>query len=176
MANPTELAAEPHDTAAGSGGRATLTTLSEVREASLRVAKSAHRLLSIFTQDLEPLIYGEERFLEAVKRLVLAHSYAKVRVLVVDPSRTLSDNNRFLALSRRLTSCIDLRAASPEYAGRAGAFIVADDRALVYRLQADRWDGTWDMNDPAGARRHLNFFDDLWQTSVQEPQLRQMLM
>ncbi len=43
----------------------------EVREASLKVAKSAQRLLSIFTQDLEPLIYGEEPFLEAIKRLVL---------------------------------------------------------------------------------------------------------
>ena len=52
----------------------------EVREASPQgVAKSAQRLLSIFTQDLEPLIYGEEPFLEAIKRLVLARSYAKVR-------------------------------------------------------------------------------------------------
>ena len=31
----------------------------------------------------------------------------------------------------------------------AGAFIIADDKALVYRLQADRWDGISDMNDPA---------------------------
>jgi hypothetical protein len=69
----------------------------EVREASLKVAKSAQRLLSIFTQDLEPLIYGEEPFLEAIKRLVLARSYAKVRVLLADPSRAMVDNNRFLA-------------------------------------------------------------------------------
>jgi hypothetical protein len=57
---------------AGSGTRTILTTMPEVREASLKVAKSAQRLLSIFTQDLEPLIYGEEPFLEAIKRLVLA--------------------------------------------------------------------------------------------------------
>ena len=56
--------------------RVILSTMPEVREASLRVAKSAQRLLSIFTQDLEPLIYGEEPFLEAIKRLVLARSYA----------------------------------------------------------------------------------------------------
>ena len=51
---------------AGSGTRTILTTMPEVREASLKVAKSAQRLLSIFTQDLEPLIYGEEPFLEAI--------------------------------------------------------------------------------------------------------------
>ncbi|HWX30449.1 MAG TPA: hypothetical protein VNZ53_23785, partial [Steroidobacteraceae bacterium] len=77
---------------AGSGTRTILTTMPEVREASLKVAKSAQRLLSIFTQDLEPLIYGEEPFLEAIKRLVLARSYAKVRVLLADPSRAMVDN------------------------------------------------------------------------------------
>jgi hypothetical protein len=160
----------------GSGTRTIVTTMPEVREASLKVAKSAQRLLSIFTQDLEPLIYGEEPFLEAIKRLVLARSYAKVRVLLADPSRAMVDNNRFLALARRLTSCIDLRAMSPEYPASAGAFIIADDKALVYRLQADRWDGISDMNDPAVVRRYLNFFDEVWQTSMQESQMRQMLM
>ena len=164
------------DAATGSGTRSILTTMPEVREASLKVAKSAQRLLSIFTQDLEPLIYGEEPFLEAIKRLVLARSYAKVRVLLADPSRAMVDNNRFLSLARRLTSCIDLRAMSPEYPASAGAFIIADDKALVYRLQADRWDGISDMNDPAVVRRYLNFFDEVWQTSMQESQMRQMLM
>ena len=160
----------------GSGTRTLLTTMPEVREASLKVAKSAQRLLSIFTQDLEPLIYGEEPFLEAIKRLVLARSYAKVRVLLAEPSRAMIDNNRFLALARRLTSCIDLRSMSAQYAAGAGAFIIADDKALVYRLQADRWDGISDMNDPAVARKYLNFFDEVWQTSMQESQIRQMLM
>lgn len=158
------------------GTRTILSTMPEVRDASLKVAKSAQRLLSIFTPDLEPLIYGEEPFLEAIKRLVLARSYAKVRVLVADPSRALVDNNRFLALARRLTSCIDLRSMSPEYPASAGAFIIADDKALVYRLQIDRWDGISDMNDPAVVRRYLNFFDEVWNTSMQESQMRQMLM
>jgi hypothetical protein len=158
------------------GTRTILSTMPEVREASLRVARSAQRLLSIFTPDLEPLIYGEDPFLEAIKRLVLARSYAKVRVLLADPSRAMVDNNRFLGLARRLTSCIDMRAMSPEYPASAGAFIIADDKALVYRLQIDRWDGISDMNDPAVVRRYLNFFDEVWNMSMQESQMRQMLM
>jgi hypothetical protein len=158
------------------GTRTILTTMPEVRDASLKVAKSAQRLLSIFTQDLEPLIYGGEPFLETIKRLVLARSYAKVRVLLADPSRAMADNNRFLALARRLTSCIDMRSMSAEFAAGAGAFIIADDKALVYRLRADQWDGISDMNDPAVARKYLNFFDEVWNTSMQESQMRQMLM
>jgi len=163
------------DLTAGPGTLTILTTMPEVREASLKVAKSAQRLLSIFTQDLEPLIYGEEPFLDAIKRLVLARSYAKVRVLLADPSRAMVDN-RFLGLARRLASCVDVRAMSAEYAASTGAFIIADDKALVYRLQADRWDGIADMNDPAVVRKYLKFFDEVWQTSMQESQMRQMLM
>jgi hypothetical protein len=159
-----------------SGTRTILCTVPDVREASLKVAKSAQRLLSIFTPDLDPLIYGDELFLEAVKRLVLARAYAKVRVLLAYPGRAMVDNNRFLALARRLTSCIDIRAMSAEYPSSAGAFIIADDKALVYRPQAERYDGISDMNDPGNARRYLNFFDEVWQMSMQESQMRQMLM
>ncbi|MDE2294596.1 MAG: hypothetical protein KGL36_03950 [Gammaproteobacteria bacterium] len=153
--------------------RSILSTMEEVREASLQVARSAQRLLSIFTHDLEPMIYGEEPFLEAIKRLVLARSYAKVRVLLADPSRAMFDNNKFLILARRLTSCIDLRTMGPEYPASAGAFIIADDRALVYRLRIDRWDGISDMNDPAVVRRYLTFFDEVWSMGMQESQVRQ---
>jgi len=98
---------------AASSTRTILTTMPERSRSELEGGEIGQRLLSIFTQDLEPLIYGEEPFLEAIKRLVLARSYAKVRVLLADPSRAMVDNNRFLALARRLTSCIDLRAMSP---------------------------------------------------------------
>ncbi|MFI4890762.1 MAG: hypothetical protein ACHQIL_09550 [Steroidobacterales bacterium] len=153
-----------------------LTTMSEVREASLRVANSANRVLSIFTHDLEPQIYGEEPFLEAVKRLVLARAYAKVRVLIADPARAVVDKNRFMGMARRLTSCIDMRSMSEEVSASAGAFIIADDRALVYRPRANSWDGMSDMNDPAVAKIYLNFFEEIWSNSVQESQLRQMLV
>src|ERR1700685_128248 len=105
--------ADGSESSGGSGTRTILSTMPEVREASLKVAKSAQRLLSLFTQHLEPLICAEEHCLKVVKRLVLARSYAKVRVLLADPSRAMVDNNRFLALARRLTSCIDFRAISP---------------------------------------------------------------
>ena len=169
-------AAAPAAAGAVQSTRTILTTMPEVREASLKVARSAQRLLSIFTNDLEPMVYGEEPFLEAIKRLVLARSYAKVRVLLADPSRAMFDNNRFLWLARRLTSCIDLRTMGPEYPATAGAFIIADDKAIAYRLRTDRWDGISDMNDPMIVRRYLTFFDEVWNMSMQESQMRQMFM
>lgn len=161
---------------AKSGSLTILTTMNEVREASLRVANSANRVLSIFTHDLDPNIYGEELFLESVKRLVLARAYAKVRVLIADPARAVVDKNRFLVMARRLTSCIDMRSMTEEVSGNAGAFIIADDRALVYRPRSSSWDGVSHMNDPSVTKIYLNFFEEIWGNSVQESQLRQMLI
>ena len=158
------------------GSLTILTTMAEVRDASLRVANSCNRVLSIFTHDLEPQIYGEELFHESVKRLVLARAYAKVRVLIADPARAVVDKNRFMAMARRLTSCIDMRSMGEDVAATAGAFIIADDRALVYRPRAASWDGMSDMNDAAVAKIYLNFFEEIWSNSVQESQLRQMLV
>src|ERR1700734_1817714 len=89
-----KISAPGGDASMGSGTRTILSTMPEVRDASLKVAKSAQRLLSIFTQDLEPLIYGEEPFLEAIPGLVLGGSSAKVRDDLADPCPAMGANKR----------------------------------------------------------------------------------
>lgn len=153
--------------------RSILSTLEEVRAVSVQVATAATRLLTMYTQDLEPLVYDQPLFLEAVKRLVLARSYAKVRVLLVDPARTVYESSRFIGLARRITSHIEVRRVNPSLRSSQSAFLIADDRALVYRLQASRWDGIAEMNDPAVARRYLNFFDESWIASAPDAETRQ---
>ena len=59
----------------------------------------------------------------------------RLRVLISDPGRAARDGNRFMQMARRLTSYIDLRNVSPEYRGNPCSFIVADDKAIVYRQQ-----------------------------------------
>lgn len=154
------------------GTRSLLSTLEEVRAASVQVATAATRLLTMYTQDLEPLVYDQPLFLEAVKRLVLARSYAKVRVLLVDPARTVYESSRFIGLARRITSHIEIRRANPALRS-SQAFLIADHHALVYRLQASRWDGIAEMDDPTVARRYLNFFDEAWIASAPDAETRQ---
>jgi hypothetical protein len=69
-----------------------------------------------------------------------------------------------------------MRSMGEDVAATAGAFIIADDRAIVYRPRAASWDGMSDMNDQAVAKIYLNFFEEIWSNSVQESQLRQMLV
>ena len=154
--------------------RSILSTLEEVRAASLQCAGTATRMLTVYTQDLESEVYDQPKFIEAVKRLVLARGYAKVRVLLVEPSRAVYESSRFIALARRITSHIEIRRANPEFRREPSAFLVADDRAVVYRLDASRWDGVSEMNDPAVARLYLDRFDEVWQASAPDVETRQL--
>jgi hypothetical protein len=149
-----------------------ISSLEDMRAAVDTVAASAQRLMSIYTPDLEPEIYDQNGFLEIVKRFVLARRFAKVRVLLSDSGRLLRDNNRFIAMGRRLTSCIDIRPAAGPVKQRAAGYLIADDRAIVYRVHADRWDGVADLNNPPIARQYLDEFDEIWHASAADEHAR----
>jgi hypothetical protein len=94
------------------GTRSILSNLEEYRIAVAEIATRANRTLSIYTTDLEPLIYDHDLFLEPVKRLVLARSHARLRVLISNPGRVSREGNRFMMMARRLTSYIDPSTAT----------------------------------------------------------------
>jgi hypothetical protein len=149
-----------------------LTSLNEVRAAVNEIAATAQRLISIYTPDLEPDLYDQSAFLEVIKHFVLTRSFSKVRVLLAEPTRVMRDSNRFVAMGRRLSSCIDIRYVAAQAPQRASAYLIADDRAIVYRMRADTWDGVADINNPTAARLYLQEFDQVWNASAAEHGLR----
>lgn len=149
-----------------------LTSLAEVRAAVNEIAASAQRLISIYTPDLEPDLYDQTAFLEVIKHFVLTRSFSKVRVLLAEPTRVMRDSNRFVAMGRRLSSCIDIRYVTAQAPQRASAYLIADDRGIVYRMRADTWDGIADANNPPASRLYLQEFDNIWNASAAEHGLR----
>jgi len=170
------------ESANGTGGSASsrqgaetltvLTSLAEVRAAVNEIAATAQRLISIYTPDLEPDLYDQTAFLDVIKHFVLTRSFSKVRVLLAEPTRVMRDSNRFVAMGRRLSSCIDIRYVAAPGQQRASSYLIADDRAIVYRMRADTWDGVADINNTAAARVYLQEFDQVWNASAAEHGLR----
>jgi hypothetical protein len=156
----------------GSETLTVLTTLPEVRAAVNEIAAGARRLISIYTPDLEPELYDQTTFLELIKQFVLTHSFSKVRVLLGEPTRVVRDSNRFVAMGRRLSSCIDIRYVAAQTPHRASAYLIADDRAIMYRMRADTWDGIVDVNNPPVAKLYLQEFDTIWNASAVDHGLR----
>ena len=146
--------------------RRLLTTFEEVREAVIDVARCARRSLTIQTPDLEPDIYSDDEFLEVVKQLLLAKRYARMRVLVTDPSRANRNGNKLIQLLRRLSGNMDVRNLRMDYRGTiTDAFIIADESTVLYRKDGRRFEGLMGTNEPAVARQHLEAFEQPWADS-----------
>jgi len=145
-----------------------LGSLEETRAAAIAIAGTARRSLAILTPDLEPEVYDNEAFLDITKRLVLARPYARIQVLVSEPARAIRNGNRLVGVARRLNSRIELRNLSGRHRGVREAFLIADDSALLYRVDASRWEGIADSCDPVVTQRYRGLFDSLWELSGPE--------
>jgi hypothetical protein len=162
------------DSARKKGRRWVISTKDEMRQAVIDVAGEASRKLSIFSHDLDPGIYDDLDFLEIVKRLVLSQAYARIRVLIADPSRAIKNGNAFVNLGRRLNTYIEFRHVREDLRTHAESFCIADETALVYRLQHQRWEGIADTYEPAVAKLYGKMFDEIWQASEVEIEFRQL--
>ena len=156
------------------GERWVLSSFEDTSKAVTRIAKEAKRRIAIYTPDLEMGIYDESAFLEVAKRLVLSKRFARIRVLISDPSRAVRNGNRFVGLGRRLNTYIEFRNVHEDYRDHREAYLVADDTALLYRVDSSRWEGIADTYEPAVARRYLNEFEEIWNSSVVEQELREI--
>ena len=151
-----------------------LTSVGEVRAAVMQVTSVANRTLSILTHDLEPEVYDHDDFLETLKKFILARTFARVRVLILEPARVVLSASRFVAMGRRLNSYIEFRRVTPDLANHPEAFFIADEHALVYRARAESWHGMSDTYEPAVARMYLTRFETLWNACETEPEVRQL--
>lgn len=156
------------------GRRWVISTRDEMRQAVIEVAREATRRVSIFTHDLEPGIYDDPDFLEVIKRLVLSQAYSRIRVLIADPARAIKNGNNFVHLGRRLNTYIEFRHVREDLRTHAESFCIADTTALVYRLQANRWEGIADTYEPAVAKLYGTMFDEIWLASEVETEFRQI--
>ncbi len=152
--------------------RRILSTREEVLAAVVEITGRGHRALAILTPDLEPEIYDHEKFLEALKKFILARAFARVRVLITNPARAMKSGNQFVSMGRRLNSYIEFRNLKEEFRSHDEAFCIADGNALVDRADGKRWEGMSDTNDPAVVSEYLESFDELWHASETEPTVR----
>lgn len=157
-----------------SDDRRELESWTDNQAAAVEVAKVARRALRLLSYDLEPQIYGEPEFIEAVRAIATSGRFASVRVLVQDSARAARDGHRLVELARRLPTFIELRKPHTDHRGLIEAYLVADERALLYRKQADRYEGFVDVDDPLQARRLVREFDQVWGRATPDPELRRL--
>jgi len=159
------------------GGSATVLGLEswqDNRNAAVLLAGQSRRTLDILTHDLEPALYDQQAFLDSVRALALRGRHSRIRILVQDSGRAVREGHRMIELARRLTTYIHIRKPHPDDRDHPEAFVIADGRGVLHRTLATRYEGTICCNAPLQVRDLQRFFDEAWERSAPDAELRRL--
>jgi len=151
-----------------------LETGTDSRQAALALARQATRSLHVFTYDMEPRVYDNEPFLEAVAALARRSPHSRVQILLQNSQLVVGQGHRLVELARRLTTYIGLRRPAEPHASLPQTFVVADEIGVLYRELHTRFEGTLCFNAPRHARELLKLFAEAWGRSMPDPELRRL--
>ena len=157
-----------------SGGPLRLQGREAVQAAAARLASQARRRLRVLSHDLEPAVYDQLPFLEAVKALALRAPRTQVQVLLRDPGHAVRHGHRLVELARRLSSHVHLHRIDAEQWDGTEVQLIADEQGYLRRPHFAAYEGTLHCHDPGGARQMAKAFDELWEHSGPEPEFRRL--
>lgn len=155
-------------------GEFALTTRDDNRHAAAVLATQARRTIELFTPDLEPALYDQTLFIDALTQLCLSSPRARVRVLSKHFERVVKDGHRLIEVARRLSSYVELRKVHSDYQDNNETFLLVDDDGLLHRRHAARFEGVFSCKAPLEVRRLRAFFDEVWERSETDADLRRL--
>ena len=168
-------ATDPHDAVLG---ETAVTFDIEDRAAlaavSLSMARQCAQTLTIVSRHLDPSIYDNAPFAEAVKDMALSNRYARIRLFVVDSRPLVSTGHRVLELSGRLASFIETRAPSRLHRRFNEAILVADNLGYIHRQFSDRFEGTASFCDKRVATGLATRIEEMWARGVPDTNFRRL--
>jgi len=146
----------------------------EVKIINVAMTQQATRNLDILSRHLDPGVFDSLDFLDAVKQLSISSRFTKIRILISDSDPMTKNGHRFTDLIQQLTSSIEVRQISEEYKSYNEAFSLFDGKAVIYLRYADRYDGFANFNRPRLVTELSNFFNEVWEHSIPDANLRRL--
>ncbi len=151
-----------------------LNSVAECRQAALGLASQATKSIYIFSHDLEPLIYNQAPFLGAVKNLSISSRQCCVRILLQDNEKAQKQGHGLVQLWRRLTSKIEIRRPHPDYKDHPESFLLVDGTGYLHHRLYTGYEATVDFNSRLESRRLGGFFNEVWEQSEPDSELRDL--
>ncbi len=153
---------------------ATLNGRIEFLAAAKRLISDTRYNASLLTQVMDPRVFGDATFADAVKQFLLLQRNARLRVLVAQPQLAVRGPHALVDLGRLLASRVEFREFAPGKIAPAEEMLLADGRLLLERSSADALEARLIREDPMTARERQRRFDNLWDHAVPSIELRRL--
>lgn len=145
-----------------------------VKIINIALAQQTSRNIDIISKNLDQNIFGTDDFIETVKQLSISSKFTKMRILVKNSEHIIQNSHKLIELVHQLTSSIEVRKVSEEYKSYNEAFSLYDGRAVLYLRYAERYEGFANFNRPRLATELSNFFNEVWEHSTPDENMRRL--
>lgn len=143
-----------------------LQSATEIGAAAARLADQTSRKLKLFSFDLDPAIFNQGGFIEAMKQLALQSRVAQIRILLQDNELIRQQPHELIELSRRLTSTIEIRRPAEPFLMPPENFLLADNYGYLQLNMQERYNATSCFKDPLKVTQLANHFDEAWESGT----------
>ena len=151
-------------------------TRQESANAALELVKQCTLKLAIISRDLDPFVYDQTDFVDALRILALNGRYVDIRILVFEPDSIIHKGHKVLDLAGNLSSFIHILKPAPQHITFNESVLIADEIGYLFRENAERYDGKVNFNNRRESKYMLDVFNDMWSTAIPDPNLRRMYM
>jgi hypothetical protein len=143
-------------------------------EAALALVKQCTLKLDIISKDLDPFVYDQPEFIEAVRQLALNGRNVDIRILAFEPELIVRKGHKLVDLAGKISSYIEIRKPSSQYKSFNEAVLIADEVGYLFRESVERYKGKVNFNSRRESKYMLEVFDGMWATSKPDPNFRRM--
>ena len=146
----------------------------EVKVINIAMTQQTSRTIDLISRHLDPAIFDTPDFIEAIKNLSISSRFTKIRILIKDSDPMTKNGHRLIDLIQQLTSSIEVRKISEEYKSYGEAFTLFDGKGVIYLRHSDRYEGLANFDRPRLATELSNFFNEVWEHSAPDENLRRL--
>jgi predicted GNAT family N-acyltransferase len=151
-------------------------TEADARVGVLSVLQRARRTVSILSANLDRALFGNDGFLQSISDFARRSRHVHVRVLIEDAKGIADMSHPLLELACRLPSKVKMRRLPDDRTPSRRGFVVVDTVAVWVQPDHDEYIGWSNMHDRVEARRLSDEFAELYERSVDDPDLRLLVL
>ena len=145
-------------------------------ELAVELCNSARRYLRILSPDLDHDVFDNDELREAISNLARRSRHKEVRILVSDTRALVQRGHRLLELARRVPSLVHIQVLAEHPEMNDDVMVIRDMDGLLFKPGDSEHQGRYEPDSRPITEGYVEKFDELWERSVPDVELRRLGM
>ena len=168
-----QVLSSTEDTVAPTDHPRRLDTYDETLASVISLLADTRYELMIHSRDLDAALFDVPAALDELRRIALSGRRARIRILLQDARKPVTEGHRLIALAQRLPSSIELRTpVELQDTQYPSAFLLNDRGGFLFRVLGHRFEGVASSHAPARQAQLREYFNQVWERSLPSTELR----